>query len=72
MIVVDTERLLPLRLVTQYLKGRGASEVHAKVPYRWAQGGLQGIKLETLQVGGQLHTSAEALQRLFEALPTGR
>jgi hypothetical protein len=36
--------------------------------YRWAQRGVRGVALETLQIGGTKCTSAEALQRFFELL----
>ncbi len=36
--------------------------------YRWATEGLRGVHLETIQVGGTLCTSIEALQRFFERL----
>jgi len=36
--------------------------------YRWAQIGIKGIRLETVQVGGCKFTSREALARFFAAL----
>lgn len=36
--------------------------------YRWAQRGVRGIVLESIQVGGTKCTSAEAIQRFCERL----
>lgn len=36
--------------------------------YRWAQRGVRGVVLETIQVGGTKCTSAEAIQRFCERL----
>lgn len=36
--------------------------------YRWAQRGVRGVILETIQVGGTKCTSAEAIQRFCERL----
>ena len=47
---------------------RAGKRPHVATVYRWAKRGLRGVVLETLQVGGTLCTSHEALQRFFEAL----
>jgi Protein of unknown function (DUF1580) len=51
--------------------GRGGSPTHPATMYRWAKTGLRGITLETIQVGGVLCTSLEALQRFCERLTIG-
>jgi hypothetical protein len=53
--------------------------VHPATVYRWATRGVRAadgsvVRLETLRVGGVLHTSMEALQEFCERLtaaPTG-
>jgi hypothetical protein len=47
---------------------RGGKRPHVSCMYRWAQRGLRGVRLETLQCGGTKVTSLEALQRFFERL----
>ena len=53
-------RLLPRR--------RAGKKPHIATLYRWATGGLRGIRLETVQVGATRCTSRAALDRFFEAL----
>jgi hypothetical protein len=36
--------------------------------FRWAQTGLRGVRLETIQVGGTKCTTREAMQRFFARL----
>ena len=36
--------------------------------FRWAQKGLHGVRLETIQIGGTKCTSEEALKRFFARL----
>src|SRR5262245_32119544 len=63
------EAPLPLRQAARLLPSRRAGKpTHVATLYRWAQRGLRGVRLETLQVGGTLCTSREALQRFFERL----
>ncbi|WP_439627648.1 DUF1580 domain-containing protein [Gemmata sp.] len=38
---------------------------------RWAQRGVRGVKLESLQVGGRLMSTAAALDRFLAALNAG-
>lgn len=40
--------------------------------YRWSKQGIEGVRLETLNIGGVCHTSAEALQRFFEAVTAAK
>ena len=69
MIQLDTEQVLSLREATQQLpRRRNGQRPHIATLYRWATEGLRGVHLETLQVGGTLCTSIEALQRFFERL----
>ena len=69
MIQLDSEHVLSLREATQQLpRRRTGQRPHIATLYRWATDGLRGVQLETLQVGGTLCTSIEALQRFFERL----
>ncbi len=61
--LTDAAKLLPKR--------RGGKRPHVATLYRWASGGCRGVVLETIQVGGTLCTSRQALQRFFEALTVG-
>ncbi|HKQ48047.1 MAG TPA: DUF1580 domain-containing protein [Phycisphaerae bacterium] len=51
---------------------RHGKKPHIATLYRWAERGLKGIRLETIQVGGTCCTSLEALQRFFERLTKPR
>lgn len=58
--LVEAAKKLPRR--------RAGKKPHVATLYRWASHGLKGIRLETIQVGGTLCTSLEALQRFFDGL----
>lgn len=69
MIQIDSERLIALADVPAILpRRRGGKRVNSSCIYRWAQRGLRGIRLETLQCGGTKVTSKEALARFFRRL----
>jgi hypothetical protein len=36
--------------------------------HAWIKRGVRGVRLEAVRVGGQWRTSAEALQRFYDAL----
>ena len=60
---------MSLAEATKHLPRRRAGKrPHVATLYRWAQSGIRGVRLETLQVGGTMCTSLEALQRFFERL----
>ncbi len=68
--MIDTirEQLLPLADVPAYHQSRGLGRrVHKSAVYRWAIAGADGIRLETVKIGGMKVTSAEAIQRWVEA-----
>ena len=70
---LSTEPLLSLREAARLLpKRRAGKPTHASTLNRWAKGGLRGVVLESIQVGGTLCTSREALQRFFERLSGAR
>lgn len=69
MISLTEETLIPLRDVPAHLPPRpGGKRIHVSAVYRWTQRGVQGIRLETIRVGGTTYTSVEALQRFADAL----
>jgi len=47
---------------------RRGKKPNVAILYRWAQVGVRGIRLETIQVGATKCTSVEALRRFFDAL----
>lgn len=69
MIELKSETIVSFSEASNHLPRRRASKrPHPATLYRWASKGLHGIKLETIQVGGTLCTSIEALQRFFDSL----
>ena len=69
MIDLKNETVLSFTSATKHLPHRRAGKKpHVATLYRWASCGLRGIRLETIQVGGTLCTSLEALQRFFDGL----
>jgi len=69
MIEIEKENVLSLTEAAKRLPRRRAGKrPHVSTLYRWAQRGLHGVRLETLQVGGSRCTSIEALERFFVAL----
>lgn len=69
MIQLKNESVLSLREACRKLPHRRAGRpTHPATLYRWATEGLRGIRLESIQIGGTLCTSLEALQRFFERL----
>ena len=75
--VLDTSRgetLFPLREIPAQLAARGIGGCSGKsgklsihTIIRWATHGLSGKKLEVIRAGRGLHTSVEAVMRLFQA-----
>ena len=73
MIDISTEKLISLTEAAKRLpQRRRGSRPHVATLYRWSQNGVKGVRLETLQVGGTLCTSIEALQRFFDKLSEPR
>ena len=73
MLDLATEHILTLNDACGKLpRRRRGSRPHVATLYRWAQRGIKGVKLETIQVGGTLCTSVEALQRFFDRLSEPR
>ena len=69
MISLSEQNVIPLKEACKLLpKRRSGKKPHVATLYRWADPGLRGVRLETLQVGDTLCTSPEALQEFCERL----
>lgn len=68
MVDTQTETVITFTDAAHVIPGRP----HVSQVYRWAQRGLQGVKLEWIQIGGTRCTSLQALQRFFVALTAAR
>lgn len=68
MIDIQREKLVPLCDVPALLPKRNGKKINISTVFRWGQRGLQGRRLETVQVGGRKCTSLEAIQRFFDRL----
>ena len=67
MIDIQNETVVSFAEASKHLpKRRAGKRPHVATLYRWAQQGVRGVKLETIQVGRTLCTSLEALQRFCE------
>ena len=64
MIDTSREKLIPLAKVPEHVPGK---KPNTSTVYRWALKGVQGVRLETLRVGGARLTSIEALDRFYRA-----
>lgn len=64
-IDIHTEELLELNKVPADLEHRTGKRLNVATIYRWASRGIAGIQLETILVGGNRFTSAQALNRFF-------
>lgn len=67
-IDINQETLLTLADAAKELPRRGGRKIHMSTVWRWANRGLKGIKLESIQLGGSTWTSREALQRYADRL----
>ncbi len=68
MIDFNSERCLTLVEAAKLIPGRQDQKgLHVSAIYRWVARGVNGVRLETIRIGGRMHTSREALQRFFEA-----
>lgn len=68
-IDIQTEDIVTLREAAEHLpRVRRGRKLHQATIYRWVRNGRRGVLLESLQVGGTLCTSLQALQRFFDAL----
>lgn len=60
-----SERMIALHDIPATLPKRGGKPIHLSTVYRWVHRGCRGRKLEVAQVGGQIFTTREALDRFF-------
>ncbi len=68
-VATPAEELRPLALAVEWLPTRRRGKPpHAATLFRWAAKGLNGVKLEVVQVGGTKCTSRQALARFFQKL----
>ena len=68
MIDFNAESCLTLVEAAKLVPGReGQGGLHVSAIYRWVKRGVKGVHLETILIGGRMHTSREALQRFFES-----
>jgi hypothetical protein len=73
MIDTTTERLIPFSEAAKLLPSRHAGRrVAVSTIWRWHHPGVSGVNLETVCVGGSRFTSAEALDRFFQAVTAAR
>ena len=67
-IDATTEDLLSLSVAAKRVPRLNERRVHASTIYRWCRRGLHGVRLEYVRIGRRMATSAEALNRFFNAL----
>jgi hypothetical protein len=69
MIDITTEEVLTFSKAAARLpERRKGSRPHLATFYRWAERGIRGVRLESIQIGGTRCTSTQALQRFFDRL----
>ena len=71
MIDISSEQTLSLSQAAKLKslpRRREGKRPNASTLWRWALHGIRGIRLETAMAGGVRVTSAEAIQRFFDAL----
>lgn len=62
------EQVVALCDLSQHLPPRDGKRVHISTVYRWADRGINGVRLSTLRIGGTRYTSIEAVERFIAAL----
>jgi len=75
LVAIDIRRETPIRMAKAARivpPRRGERPTNPSTIYRWANTGIDGIRLEVIQIGGTLCTSVEALQRFFDSLGEAR
>ena len=69
MIDLSTETVVSLNeAAARFPRRRKGKKTHVSTVYRWAQAGVRGVRLETIQVGATKCTSLEAMQRFCNRL----
>jgi hypothetical protein len=64
MISADSEKLYPAREAVERVINK---RVHASTIHRWRLNGVQGIRLETVKVGGQRMCTLSAVRGFIDA-----
>jgi hypothetical protein len=67
MIDIEKEHLIPLKDGGKRIPGRAGKPVSRATLWRWALTGRQGVRLETVLLGGRF-TSIEAIARFVAKL----
>lgn len=67
-IDATTEELFSLSEAAKLVPKLNARRVHASTVLRWCRRGLRGVRLGYVRIGRRMATSAEALNRFFNAL----
>lgn len=62
------EELLSLSEAARRVPKLNGRRVHASTIFRWCRRGLRGVRLAYVRIGRRMATSAEALNRFFNAL----
>jgi len=65
MIDINSEKLIQFRDLPAYLQKILGRRPSLSTLQRWRLKGSDGVKLETIRIGGNRFTSAEALNRYF-------
>lgn len=69
MIDPQSETLLTFSQAARIIpSSRNGKKTASSTLFRWATRGLQGVRLESIKVGGARRTSKEALTRFYRAL----
>jgi hypothetical protein len=77
MIDLATERVVKLSRIREHLpESRKGRRFHPSTPYRWVRRGVvavdgERVYLASIQVGGTLYTSVEAIQEFCARLSAG-
>ncbi len=66
------QELIAIADVPDHLPRRKGRKIHRSAVYRWATGGLDGIKLRTVLVGSQLFTHPDWLAGFCAAVTESR
>lgn len=69
---IETEPLISLSEATRLIPPRNGRRVSTVTVWRWCAGGLYGVRLEYVQYGRRVFTTAGALARFSVALAEAR
>lgn len=67
-----SEELLTFGQAARRARPNGSRPAAPSTIWRWHSKGIAGVRLETVCMGGTRYTSAEALQRFFDAVTAVR